>query len=241
MGTYGNTRRTQIDFRQGELVFNRDVTSPGTQQYVYLGKAQGLYVTNQNGKTLRASAEGINLSAYTNQQYSLPGYEDPWGIGVYVGAAAAFVTGQGVNPGVYSSVKILSALSATCTAGTVTGADVFDAYFQRLKGGSVSFGRASLQQSDLWLDNNASFVTCTNTENKNLYLPTSPLDGQMVIVNQVNSANVAVQGNGRKIVDNEDVDYVNVGGARRVAIFLYHDSLSSSGGSGAWLFFRWSR
>lgn len=63
----------------------------------------------------------------------------------------------------------------------------------------------------------------------------------MIIVNQVNSANVVVQGNGRKIVDNEDVDYINVGGARRVAIFLYHGSLSSSSGSGAWLFFRWAR
>lgn len=235
------TRRTALDLRNGRLSFNRDVTSPGTQQNVQLDVSSGLYMNNSSGKSARLSAEGLRLDALTNQGFQLPTYEDYWGLGVWYGAAAALVTGQGAQLGGYTSVKIACAISALCTQGSLSGVDVFDAYFAKLKGGSVSFGRANLQQSDLWIANDCSFVTCTNTENRNLYLPTSPLDGQMVIVNQVNSANVAVQGNGRKIVDNEDVDYVNVGGARRVAIFLYHGSLSSASGSGAWLFFRWSR
>lgn len=235
------TRRTQLNLGNGSLTFNRDVTSPGSQQAVTLSKDSGLYMSNSSGKSARLSAEGLRLDALTNQGFQLPGYEDYWGLGVFYGAAAALFTGQGTNLGGYTSVKIAAAISALCTAGSLSGIDVFDAYFAKLKGGSVSYGRANMQQSDLWLANDCSFVTCTNTENRNLYLPSSPLDGQMVIVNQVNSANVAVQGNGRKIVDNEDVDYVNVGGARRVAIFLYHGSLSSSAGSGAWLFFRWAR
>lgn len=235
------TRRTQLNLGNGSLTFNRDVTSPGSQQNVTLSKDSGLYMNNSAGKALRASAEGIRLDSLTNQGFQLPSYEDYWGWGTIYGAAAALFVGQGTQLGGYTSVGIAAAISALCTQGSLSGVDVFDAYFAKLKGGSVSYGRANMQQTDLYLANDCSFVTCTNTENRNLFLPSSPLDGQMIIVNQVNSANVAVQGNGRKIVDNEDVDYVNVGGARRVAIFLYHGSLSSSSGSGAWLFFRWAR
>lgn len=235
------TRRTQLNLGNGSLTFNRDATSPGSQQNVTLSKDSGLYMNNSAGKVLRASAEGIRLDALTNQGFQLPSYEDYWGWGTIYGAAAALFVGQGTQLGGYTSVGIAAAISALCTQGSLSGVDVFDAYFAKLKGGSISYGRANMQQTDLYLANDCSFVTCTNTENRNLFLPSSPLDGQMIIVNQVNSANVAVQGNGRKIVDNEDVDYVNVGGARRVAIFLYHGSLSSSAGSGAWLFFRWAR
>ena len=235
------TRRTQLNLGNGSLTFNRDATSPGSQQNVTLSKDSGLYMNNSAGKALRASAEGIRLDALTNQGFQLPSYEDYWGWGTIYGAAAALFVGQGTQLGGYTSVGIAAAISALCTKGSLSGVDVFDAYFAKLKGGSISYGRANMQQTDLYLANDCSFVTCTNTENRNLFLPSSPLDGQMIIVNQVNSANVAVQGNGRKIVDNEDVDYVNVGGARRVAIFLYHGSLSSSAGSGAWLFFRWAR
>lgn len=235
------TARSVIDFNNGALNFNRDVTNPGSQQNVILNKDNGLYMQNSSGKYLRLSAEGLYLNALTNQGFQLPSYEDYWGFGTIYGAAAALVTGQGTQLGGYTPVGIAAAISALCTSGSLSGVDVFDAYFAKLKGGSVSYGRANMQQTDLYLANDCSFVTCTNTENRNLFLPSSPLDGQMVMVNQVNSANVAVQGNGRKIVDTEDVDYVNVGGARRIAIFLYHGSLTSSAGSGAWLFFRWSR
>lgn len=235
------TPRTAINLATGAININRDVTNPGTQQNVILNKDNGLYMQNSAGKYTRLSGEGLYLNAYTNQGFQLPSYEDYWGFGTIHGAAAAMFVGQGTPLRGYTSVKIAAAISALCTQGSLSGVDVFDAYFAKLKGGSISYGRANMQQTDLYLANDCSFVTCTNTENRNLFLPSSPLDGQMIIVNQVNSANVAVQGNGRKIVDNEDVDYVNVGGARRVAIFLYHSSLSSSAGSGAWLFFRWAR
>lgn len=237
------TARSSIDFNNGVLNFNRDVTTPGShsQQNVALSKDSGLYMNNSSGKSARLSAEGLRLDALTNQGFQLPSYEDYWeGWGTIYGAAAALFVGQGTWISGYTPIGIVAAISAICTQGIISGADVFDAYFAKLKGGSVSFGRANMQQTDLYLANNCSFVTCTNTENRNLFLPSSPLDGQMIIVNQVNSANVAVQGNGRKIVDTEDVDTVNVGGSRRVAIFLYHGSLISSG-SGAWLFFRWTR
>ncbi len=234
------TRRTTLDLLNGSLTFNKDATSPGTQVDVTISKSSGLRIVNSSNKGVAASGDGLSVNAATANGFQLPSYEDYWGFGNIYGAAAALVTGQAASLPFPTSTGIIAALSAICT-GSSSGVDVFDAYFTKLKGGSISFGRINMQAGDVWMANDCSFVTCTNTENRNLYLPSSPLDGQMIIVNQVNSANVAVQGNGRKIVDNEDVDYVNVGGARRVAIFLYHGSLSSSSGSGAWLFFRWAR
>lgn len=234
-------RRTQFNLEYGSLIFNRDVTNPDTQQNVVLSKDRGLQMNNSAGKSARLSAEGLRLDALTNQGFQLPSYEDYWGVGTIYGAAAALVTGQGTQLGGYNVTRVAAAISAFCTSGSLSGIDVFDAYFTKLKGGSISFGRANMQETDLYIANDCSLVTCTNTENRNLFLPSSPLDGQIIMVNQINSANVAVQGNGRKILDSENVDTVNVGGARRIAVFLYDNSLSTSVGLGAWLYFRWER
>ena len=236
------TRCTDFNLANGSLTFNRDVSGGSNQQTVQLNRSSGLYINNASGKSVRISGEGVSVNANTNQGFQLPNYEDSWGLGIYYGAAAALFTGAGASLGGYTSVKYAAGISAICSRGTLgSGVDIFDAYFSRLKAGSISFGRASMQDSDLYITNDCSFVTCTNTEDRNVYLPTTPFDGLMVIINQVNTANVAVQGNGHKIVDNEDVDYINIGGARRIAVFLYHANLASPTGLGAWLFTRWSR
>lgn len=236
------TRRTDFNLANGSLTFNRDVSGSANQQTVQLNRSSGLYINNASGKSVRISGEGVNVNVNTNQGFQLPNYEDSFGLGIFYGAAAALFTGAGAPLGSYTSVKYAAGISALCSRGTLgSGVDIFDAYFSRLKAGSISFGRASMQNSDLYITNDCSFVTCTNTEDRNVYLPTTPFDGLMIIINQVNTANVAVQGNGHKIVDNEDVDYINIGGARRIAIFLYHANLVSPTGSGAWLFTRWSR
>lgn len=234
-------RCTDFNLANGSLTFNRDVSVGSNQQTVQLNRSSGLYINNASGKSVRISGEGVSVNANTNQGFQLPNYEDSFRLGIFYGAAAALFTGAGTPLG-YTSVKYAAGISALCSRGTLgSGVDIFDAYFSRLKAGSISFGRASMQDSDLYITNDCSFVTCTNTEDRNVYLPTTPFDGLMVIINQVNTANVAVQGNGHKIVDNEDVDYINIGGARRIAVFLYHANLVSSTGSGAWLFTRWSR
>ena len=236
------TRCTDFNLANGSLTFNRDVAGSSNQQTVQLNRSSGLYINNASGKSVRLSGDGLNVNADTKQGFQLPNYEDSFGLGIFYGAAAALFTGTGASLGGYTSVKYAAGISAICSRGTLgSGVDIFDAYFSRLKAGSIFFGRASMQDSDLYITNDCSFVTCTNTEDRNVYLPTTPFDGLMVIINQVNTANVAVQGNGHKIVDNEDVDYINIGGARRIAVFLYHANLASPTGSGAWLFTRWSR
>lgn len=236
------TRCTDFNLANGSLTFNRDVSGGSNQQTVQLNRSSGLYINNASGKSVRLSGDGLNVNADTKQGFQLPNYEDSFGLGIFYGAAAALFTGAGASLGGYTSVKYAAGISALCSRGTLgSGVDIFDAYFSRLKAGSISFGRASMQDSDLYITNDCSFVTCTNIEDRNVYLPTTPFDGLMVIINQVNTANVAVRGNGHKIVDNEDVDYINIGGARRIAVFLYHANLASPTGSGAWLFTRWSR
>lgn len=238
----GYTRCTDFNLANGSLTFNSDVSGSSNQQTVQLNRSSGLYINNASGKSVRISGEGVSVNANTNQGFQLPNYEDSWGLGIYYGAAAALFTGAGASLGGYTSVKYAAGISALCSRGTLgSGVDIFDAYFSRLKAGSISYGRANVQDSDYYITNDNTFVTCTNTEDRNVYLPTTPFDGLMVIINQVNSANVAVQGNGHKIVDNEDVDYINIGGSRRIAAFLYHANLSSPDGVGAWLFTRWSR
>lgn len=236
------TRRTVFNLMYGRLTFNRDVSGAVNGNTVQIDSSDGIYINNYLGKTVRMSGNGLNVNTNTAQGFQLPNYEDSWGLGIYYGAAAALFTGTGASLGGYTSVKYAAGISALCSRGTLgSGVDIFDAYFSRLKAGSISYGRANVQDSDYYITNDNTFVTCTNTEDRNVYLPTTPFDGLMVIINQVNTANVAVQGNGHKIVDNEDVDYINIGGARRIAAFLYHANLSSPDGVGAWLFTRWSR
>lgn len=236
------TRRTVFNLMYGRLTFNRDASGAVNGNTVQIDSSNGIYINNYLGKTVRMSGNGLNVNTNTAQGFQLPNYEDSWGLGLYYGAAAALFTGTGASLGGYTSVKYAAGISALCSRGTLgSGVDIFDAYFSRLKAGSISYGRANVQDSDYYITNDNTFVTCTNTEDRNVYLPTTPFDGLMVIINQVNTANVAVQGNGHKIVDNEDVDYINIGGARRIAAFLYHANLSSPDGVGAWLFTRWSR
>lgn len=235
-------RRTVFNLMYGRLTFNRDTSGAVNGNTVQIDSSDGIYINNYLGKTVRMSGNGLNVNTNTAQGFQLPNYEDSRGLGIYYGAAAALFTGTGASLGGYTSVKYAAGISALCSRGTLgSGVDIFDAYFSRLKAGSISYGRANVQDSDYYITNDNSFVTCTNTEDRNVYLPTTPFDGLMVIINQVNSANVAIQGNGHKIVDNEDVDYINIGGARRIAAFLYHANLSSPDGVGAWLFTRWSR
>ena len=235
-------RRTVFNLMYGRLTFNRDTSGAVNGNTVQIDSSDGIYINNYLGKTVRMSGNGLNVNTNTAQGFQLPNYEDSWGLGLYYGAAAALFTGTGASLGGYTSVKYAAGISALCSRGTLgSGVDIFDAYFSRLKAGSISYGRANIQDSDYYITNDNTFVTCTNTEDRNVYLPTTPFDGLMVIINQVNTANVAVQGNGHKIVDNEDVDYINIGGARRIAAFLYHANLSSPDGVGAWLFTRWSR
>lgn len=241
--TSGGTSRTIFNLASAILSFYRDGTSGHN---VSLSSSSGLSIKDSNNYGLVANGDGLDFQSQTQQIFDIPAYEKSGLSNVYGGASALY-RGRAIStaPG-YASLGIISALSAVCNWNGLTpsgGYQVFDAYFANFKAGGLSLGLIHLSSTDLYLDTDCSFVSCTNSENKNVFLPANPHDGQLIIVNQVNSANVAVHGNGRRICDNTNVDSVNIGSARSCGIFVFNPNIATDPGYkwGMWVFERWSR
>lgn len=241
--TSGGSRRTALNLASASLMFNRD----GNYGHnVTVSSSSGLNIRNSDNYGLNADGDSLDYVSQTQAVFDIPAYEKG-NMDHVKGGASALVRGKAIStaPG-FVSLGIISALSAVCDWNGLTAAggyQVFDAYFANFKAGGLSLGLIHLSSVDLYLDSNCSFVSCTNTENKNVFLPADPHDGQFIIVNQVNSANIAVHGNGRRICDDTNVDSVNVGAARRCAVFVFNPNIATEAGYkwGMWVFERWSR
>lgn len=241
--TSGGTSRTVFNLASAILSFYRDGTSGHN---VSLSSSSGLSIKDSNNYGLVANGDGLDFQSQTQQIFDIPAYEKSGLSNVYGGASALY-RGRAIStvPG-YASLGIISALSAVCNWNGLTpseGYQVFDAYFANFKAGGLSLGLIHLSSTDLYLDTDCSFVSCTNSENKNVFLPADPHDGQLIIVNQVNSANITVHGNGRRICDNANVDSVNIGSARSCGIFVFNPNIATDPGYkwGMWVFERWNR
>lgn len=241
--TSGGTSRTIFNLASAILSFYRDGTSGHN---VSLSSSSGLSIKDSNNYGLVANGDGLDFQSQTQQIFDIPAYEKSGLSNVYGGASALY-RGKAISiaPG-YTSLGIISALSAVCNWNGLTpsgGYQVFDAYFANFKAGGLSLGLIHLSSTDLYLDTDCSFVSCTNSENKNVFLPADPHDGQLIIVNQVNSANIAVHGNGRRICNDTNVDSVNIGSARSCGIFVFNPNIATDPGYkwGMWVFERWSR
>lgn len=241
--TSGGTSRTIFNLASAILSFYRDGTSGHN---VSLSSSSGLSIKDSNNYGLVANGDGLDFQSQTQQIFDIPAYEKSGLSNVYGGTSALY-RGKAIStaPG-YTSLGIISALSAVCNWNGLTpsgGYQVFDAYFANFKAGGLSLGLIHLSSTDLYLDTDCSFVSCTNSENKNVFLPADPHDGQLIIVNQVNSANIAVHGNGRRICDNTNVDSVNIGSSRSCAIFVFNPNIATDPGYkwGMWVFERWNR
>lgn len=241
--TSGGTSRTIFNLASAILSFYRDGTSGHN---VSLSSSSGLSIKNSNNYGLVANGDGLDFQSQTQQIFDIPAYEKS-GLSNVCGGTSALYRGKAIStaPG-YTSLGIISALSAVCNWNGLTpsgGYQVFDAYFANFKAGGLSLGLIHLSSTDLYLDTDCSFVSCTNSENKNVFLPADPHDGQLIIVNQVNSANITVHGNGRRICDNTNVNSVNIGSERRCGIFVFNPNIATDPGYkwGIWVFERWSR
>lgn len=241
--TSGGTSRTIFNLASAILSFYRNGTSGHN---VSLSSSSGLSIKDSNNYGLVANGDGLYFQSQTQQIFDIPAYEKSGLSNVYGGTSALY-RGKAIStaPG-YISLGIISALSAVCNWNGLTpsgGYQVFDAYFANFKAGGLSLGLIHLSSTDLYLDTDCSFVSCINSENKNVFLPADPHDGQLIIVNQVNSANIAVHGNGRRICDNTNVDSVNIGSSRRCGIFVFNPNIATDPGYkwGMWVFERWNR
>lgn len=239
----GSTRKTIFDLASGQLTFNRGDSGNN----VNLSSNSGLSIKNGNNYGIDVNGDGAKYLSETNTVFDIPVYEKGMFPETAYGGAAAVANGKAVFTGAgYVSHVIMAALSAVCDWNGLTpsgGYQVFDAYFGNFKAGGISFGIRNLSTTDVYLDTDCTIVSCVNTENKNVFLPADPHDGQFVIVNQVNSAGVTVWGNGRRICDDTNVDSVAIGAARSCAIFFFNPNIATDEGYkwGMWVFERWKR
>ncbi|MDD4778911.1 MAG: hypothetical protein PHV53_11580 [Fermentimonas sp.] len=79
-----------------------------------------------------------------------------------------------------------------------------DQYLEmRMKGSVISNlslkPRIILGSSSVWLDHWDVFVTCYNTANINVYLPSSPSLGAIKFIRRMNASSITVMGNGKQI------------------------------------------
>ena len=83
--------------------------------------------------------------------------------------------------------------------------NLFDEQYleMRMKGSVISNlslkPRIIIGSGSVWLDHWEVFVTCYNTANINVYLPSSPSLGAIKFIRRMNASNVTVMGNGKQI------------------------------------------
>ena len=106
--------------------------------------------------------------------------------------------------------------------------DTFGGYFVKLKALGL-YLRARRVSASTLLSSTDDIITCYNTENDiSVTLPNSPMCGKVVIVVQINSREVTVVSEDKKIrVADQNLTSTTVGGAGKMAILLFDGQLWS--------------
>ncbi|NDV81321.1 hypothetical protein [Bacteroides sp. 51] len=72
---------------------------------------------------------------------------------------------------------------------------VFGGYFRKLLALGLYFGCRRIDKNT-WLTGTHCYISAMNTSDINVYLPSKPQIGQIIMIRRVNSSNVTIQGNG---------------------------------------------
>lgn len=106
--------------------------------------------------------------------------------------------------------------------------DTFGGYFEKLKALGL-YLRARRVLASTLLSSTDDIITCYNTENDiSVTLPNSPMCGKVVIVVQINSREVTVVSENKKIrVADQNLTSTTIGGAGKMAILLFDGQLWS--------------
>ena len=203
--------RTELNLQDGFIEFTPDDVAPASN----VGKARfglnGLYYDKDAVRVASITPAGAKFEAPTFQNFTLPGYESK--ATTRYGSATLLVKGTAKNADVAPlPMGIYAGISGQCAAiPFVTTADevarTYGGYFDHLKVGGLALGRFSVASgdgSDIYLTNDASYVTCKNSVATHLYLPSNPHEGQSISIKQSSSSTVTVYGNGISIQANEN-------------------------------------
>lgn len=143
-------------------------------------------------------------------------------------------------------VEILESDSGpTCAFQSVasgTNKDTFDAFFSRLKCGSITFNKSYVTSSTYQITRQSSLVIWNGTEEGNMYLPHQPEDGLMILILQgSNSAfNVFAQGTDNIDAIGKAVKSVRISARGSVFAFIYIANIKYNEDTpGLWECMRW--
>lgn len=150
--------------------------------------------------------------------------------------------------GVYSAAVIEATGNnndASCAFQSVASGsamNTFDAFFSRLKIGSLTFNKVYVTSNTYQITRQASLVIFIGKEEGNLYLPNKPEDGLMILILQgTNAFNVRSQGTDEIDTVNESTDSVRISERGAVFAFIYAKDLSyrDNGITGLWECSKW--
>lgn len=151
--------------------------------------------------------------------------------------------------GVWSAavIKTSSTNGNSCAFQSVssgTGSNIFDAFFSRLKVGSLTFNKVFITSTSYAITRQASLIIVNSSEEATLYLPNNPEDGLMILIFQASATafNVRAQGTDKIDTINESTESVRISqrGAMYAFIYVSNVSYSSSSSSGLWECCRWN-
>lgn len=157
-----------------------------------------------------------------------------------------------LNNGVYSSVlfensEVYSGESAALQAiSTGNARETYDAFFQRLKIGSLTY-KTYFMTATSYNISNIGFVVFNAKTNGDIYLPTNPDNGRQVLIAQSSTGAINVHSSGSDRIDtvNESKDVVTINERGAVFAFIYLSGVrydaDPAGTTGLWQYAKWSR
>ena len=135
--------------------------------------------------------------------------------------------------------------SVSCALQAVasgTGANTFDAFFSRLKCGSITYNKVYVESPTYQITRQASLIIWNGKEEGNMYLPNKPEDGLMILILQGTSLAFNVHAQGTDHIDaiGKGVTSVRISDRGSVFSFIYVSNIKyGTDQAGLWECMRW--
>lgn len=124
-----------------------------------------------------------------------------------------------------------------------SGKNTYDAFFGRLKIGTFTFNTQYVSDTNYYITRNKGFIIWNGTAAGNLYLPSEPENGLMVLISQDGNSgfNVFAQGNDEIDTIGESVKNVGINERGAVFAFIYISGVKygDKTNSGLWQCAKW--
>ena len=205
-----NDNRTIFDIYNGVLKFMEDDGSYSQLKYYELRFEEARRNAVYDIDSITLNAEDYTMLSITNSilKHICNSYGNYLN-GVYSGA-------------IFENTNNTSSQSCALQAhASGNGKSTYDAFFQRLKVGSFTFNKVYVETGDYYITRQKGLVIWNGTSEGNLYLPSQPEDGLMILVLQGGNAGFNIYAQGTDKIDTIGESVKNVGIRERGAVFAF--------------------